>query len=229
MGKMGAVALRSAAMALLLLVSPALRGAAQADSLSFQLVELGVSHCAGHCPQVIFAQGEIDEGAADALLQFVQQNVRSGELRGILLLDSPGGHVVAAMELGLTIRRLGLAVVVARPGGESAQNGNLYAGRCYSACVYALVGGRKRVIPPQSRVGVHRMFNYTTSFNLAQGGFVQERFVDDGDMRRRLAHYTRRMGVDSSLIDLAEQTSPDRLRMLTRAEISRWRLGAQKL
>lgn len=229
MGKIGALALRLAVMTLLLFISPALRCAAHADSMSFQMVELGVGQCRAHCPQVIFAQGQIDDGSADALLHFAQQNVSGGELRGIILLDSPGGHVVAAMELGQTIRRLGMAVIVARPGGGSAQNGDLYGGRCYSACVYALMGGRKRVIPPQSKVGVHRMFNYATNFDLSQGGFVQERYVDDGDMRRRLARYTRSMGVDSGLIDLAEQTSPDRLRLLTRAEIARWRLGVQKL
>ncbi len=229
MGKFGAATLRLAMMALSLVLGPALQSSAAATSMSFRLVGLGVGHCGAHCPQVIFAQGEIDDGAADALLHFVQQNVAGGEMHGIVLLDSPGGHVVAAMELGLTIRRLGMAVIVARPSGQSGLNGDLYAGRCYSACVYALMGGRKRVIPPQSKVGVHRMFNYTTSFSVAEGGFVKERYVDDGDMRQKLARYTRQMGVGGGLIDLAERTSPDLLHVLTRAEISRWRLGVQKL
>jgi hypothetical protein len=231
MGKIGTGILRLLALALAFLLDPGrLTPAAAAEGpMSFQLVTLGSDHCSARCPQVIFAQGQIDEGTADNLLRFVHENLRSGDLHGIVLLDSPGGHVVAAMELGLTIRRLGMAVIVARPGDQSAQTGNFFSGRCYSACVYALMGGRKRVIPPQSKVGVHRMFNYTTSFDMAEGGFVRERYLDDGDMRRMLTRYTRTMGVDSNLIDLAERTSPDFIHVLTPAEILRWRLGTQRL
>jgi hypothetical protein len=202
---------------------------ASAAPMSFGLVTVGLGHCRGHCPQVISAQGEIDNGSADAFLDFVRRNVGGGDLHGVVLLDSPGGHVLAAMELGATIRSLGMAVIVARPGGDGRKPAALYSGRCYSACVYALMGGRKRVIPPQSRVGVHRMYNYTTSFNLFEGGFVQERYVDDGDMRQRLAQYSRMMGVSDGLIDLAERISPDYLRVLTPGEIARWRLASQKL
>jgi hypothetical protein len=231
MKKIGADMLRWLAMGFTLLFGTAgtIPGAAAEEPMSFQLVTLGSAHCQDHCPQVVFAQGQIDEAAAGNLLRFVHDNLGGEHLHGVVLLDSPGGHVVAAMELGLTIRKLGMAVIVARPGGQSAQDGSLFSGHCYSACVYALMGGKKRVIPPQSRVGVHRMFNYTTSFSLADGGFVRERYLDDGDMRRRLAHYTRAMGVDSTLIDLAERTSPDFIHVLTPAEILRWRLGTQRL
>ncbi|MFM9152903.1 MAG: hypothetical protein ACKOPC_04745, partial [Methylocystis sp.] len=46
---------------------------------------------------------------------------------------------------------------------------SMISGRCYSACVYALMGGSRRVIPPESRVGVHRMFNYSTNFDFSEG------------------------------------------------------------
>jgi hypothetical protein len=118
---------------------------------------------------------------------------------------------------------------VARPGSGRAYDGALPAGVCYSACVYALMGGKKRVIPPQSRVGLHRMYNYNTSFDAAQGGFVSERYYDDGGMRRKLSSYARRMGVDSGLIESAERGSSDRVHVLTRAEIQRWRLASQRL
>lgn len=201
--------------------------ASAAAAMSFEVVTLGVGHCRDRCPQVIFAQGEIDNGSAQNFLDFVRQSLPSGELHGIVLLDSPGGHVVAAMELGQTIRRLGMAIIVARPG-DSGGMAQLYSGRCYSACVYALMGGKKRVVPPQSRVGVHRMFNYSTNFSLADGGFVNERYLDDGEMRGRLSRYSQAMGVSPAVIDLAEHTAPDYLRVLTPGEIARWRLAAQK-
>jgi len=200
--------------------------ASAAAAMSFEVVTLGVGHCRDRCPQVVVAQGEIDNGSAQNFLDFVRRSVPGGQLHGVVLLDSPGGHVIAAMELGQTIRRLGMAIVVARPGGAGGL-AQLYSGRCYSACVYALMGGRRRVVPPQSRVGVHRMFNYSTNFSFADG-FVSERSLDDGEMRRRLSRYSQAMGVSPAVIELAEHTSPDYLRVLTPGEIARWRLAAQR-
>ncbi len=81
--------------------------------------------------------------------------------------------------------------------------------------VYALMGGRKRVIPAQSSVGVHRMFNYSTNFDIAGGGFVRERNLDDGGMLQTLSRYAAMMGINTELVKLAERTSPDRLYMLS--------------
>lgn len=204
-------------------------GGAAAEEMNFRVVGLSAGKCGARCPQVIAAQGEIGEGTPDAFLNFVRENVGGGNLHGIVLLDSPGGKVVASMELGQAIRRLGMAVIVARPAADqSSQNMALVSGRCYSACVYALMGGKRRVIPPQSRVGIHRMFNYSTSFDFSEG-IVRERNYDDGGMRAMLARYASGMGVSPELVNLAERTSPDQLYMLTGADIARWRLGSRKL
>jgi hypothetical protein len=202
---------------------------ASAEEMTFRVV--GVGDCgAGQCPQIIAAQGEIGEATPDAFLNFVRENVGDGQLHGVLLLDSPGGKVVASMELGHTIRRLGMAVIVARPGtGGQAHGISVISGRCYSACVYALMGGKRRVIPPESRVGVHRMFNYSTNFDFSEGGIVQERNLDDGGMRATLSNYARSMGVSTDLVNLAERTSPDQLYMLSGSDIARWRLASRKL
>jgi hypothetical protein len=203
---------------------------AHAEDMSFRIVGLDAGgHCGAHCPQVIAAQGEIGEATPDAFLNFVRESVGGGNLHGIVLLDSPGGKVVASMELGQALRRLGMAVIVARPAAEpSSQAMTLVSGRCYSACVYALMGGKRRVIPPQSRVGIHRMFNYSTSFDFSEG-LVRERNYDDGGMRAMLARYASSMGVSPELVNLAERTSPDQLYMLSGSDIARWRLGSRKL
>jgi hypothetical protein len=180
--------------------------------------------------RVIAVQGEINDDTPDAFLNFVNENVGSGNVHGVVLLDSPGGKVVASMELGRAIRRLGMAVVVARPAAGSDRGAlSLASGRCYSACVYALMGGARRVVPPGSKVGVHRMFNYSTNFDLAEGGVVRERNLDDGGMRATLSDYARSMGVSTDLVMLAERTSPDQLYMLTGGDIARWRLASRKL
>lgn len=219
--------LRTGLLFALGVMAAALSGA-RAEDMSFRVIGVDGGRCRGNCPQVIAAQGEIAESTPDAFINFVTQNVGAGNLHGIVLLDSPGGKVVASMELGQAMRRLGMAVIVARPAADQGRDMALAAGRCYSACVYALMGGRKRVIPPQSRVGIHRMFNYSTSFDLSEG-IVRERNYDDGGMRAMLARYASGMGVSPELVNLAERTSPDQLYMLTGADIARWRLGARKL
>jgi hypothetical protein len=218
---------KSAAFFLYGLAAFFLMASARADEMSFRMVTLG-GHCGGRCPQVIAAQGEIVEDTPDSFLSFVQQNARGGDLHSIILLDSPGGKVGASMEFGHVLRRLGTAVIVARPAADTEATGDLLAGRCYSACVYALMGGRKRVIPPLSSVGVHRMFNYVTSPDPAGGEPQRRRNYDDGKMRARLLRYSNKMGISNDLINFAERTSSDRLRVLSRAEIARWRLGSGK-
>lgn len=222
--------IKSFGLSLLLgLAFAAAAGPGRASDMGFRVVGLGSSACSDRCPQVIAAQGEIAESTPDQFLDFVRRNVGGGKLHGIVLLDSPGGKVVASMEFGEAIRRLGMAVIVARPAATGGDAMALVSGRCYSACVYALMGGKRRVIPAQSRVGVHRMFNYSTSFDLFEGGVVRERNYDDGGMRATLARYARMMGVSADLVNLAERTSPDQLYMLSGADIARWRLGSRKL
>jgi hypothetical protein len=211
-----------------LALAVAMGGGASAGEMTFRVVGLNAGSCGARCPQVIAAEGEIGDATPDAFVNFIGQNVGGGNLHGIVLLDSPGGKVVASMELGQAIRRLGMAVIVARPAAGSRDSMDLVAGRCYSACVYALMGGARRVIPPQSRVGVHRMFNYSTSFDFSEG-IVRERNLDDGGMRATLSRYASNMGVSPDLVTLAERTSPDQLYMLTSSDISRWRLGSRKL
>ncbi len=202
-------------------------GAARAEEMNFRLVSVN-GNCGAQCAQMIAAEGEIGENTPDAFVNFIAQNVGRGTLHGVVLLDSPGGKVVASMELGQAIRKLGMAVIVARPAAPSGEGVALVSGRCYSACVYALMGGKKRVIPAQSRVGIHRMFNYSTSFDFSEG-LVRERNYDDGGMRAMLARYASGMGVSAELVNLAERTSPDQLYMLTGSDIARWRLGSRKL
>jgi hypothetical protein len=199
---------------------------AGAEEMSFRRVILAARQCGGDCPQVVAAEGEIVEDTPDVFARFLRAHIGSAPLRGILLIDSPGGKVIASMELGQELRRLGMAVVVAR---VAAEGGPLVSGRCYSACVYALMGGLKRVIPRQSRVGVHRMFNYVDGVDPMSGETLRERRYADGGMRKALSRYSASMGVSRDLIALAERTSPDRVHLLSAAEIARWRLGTPNL
>ena len=84
------------------------------------------------------------------------------------------------------------------------------------------------MIPPQSKVGVHRMFQYQASLD-ATGGATIHRQYDNGRMRSMLSRYSRQMGVNSRVIEDAERTSSDSLHVLSKGEIARWRLGQPNL
>jgi hypothetical protein len=202
-----------------------LGGAAQAD-MRFSLTTIGGA-CGARCPQAIVADGEITESTPDEFIAFVRANSRARDVRSVVLLNSPGGKVVASMELGRVFRKVGAATVVARAVSDGEGRSHLTAGRCFSACVYALMGGRKRVVPAQSLVGVHRMFALEAGADPAGGGGARRRF-DNGDMRSVLSRYSEAMGVSRDLINTAERTPTESIHVLSPNEVSRWRLGSTR-
>ena len=91
------------------------------------------------------------------------------------------------------------------------------------------MGGKTRVIPPESEVGVHRSY-------IPQYGEESKRQGPDGPpqidvefSRKLLGQYSKRMGIGTGLVDEALRTNPNSIHILTRAEISRWRLAGSKL
>lgn len=186
--------------------------------------------CVKSCPEVIVATGEITDTTPDDFLHFLRQILPTGRIRPIVFLNSLGGKVIASMELGRAFRRLGMAAIVARVlPGEPENLTHFTGGECFSACVYALMGGKKRVIPPQSVVGLHRMFMVepaTGIFGLAGRPRMQ---FDDGEIAHLLRRYSQRMGVSPVVIDRAERMPPDYIHILSRAEISKWGLGGSRL
>ncbi len=205
-------------------------GRAHAEEMSFRLASVGnPMRCRGGCLAVIAAEGQITDQTPSDFVNFVEHNVGRADLHAIVFLNSPGGKVVAAMQLGRIWRRLGVAAIVGRvdpatPGSVT----QFLAARCLSACVYALIGAKKRVIPPASIVGVHRMFFYEDETGPMSEGTALHRRYDNGGMKAVLSHYTRKMGVSPALISMAERISSDRIHILSRREIARYHLGSAR-
>ena len=204
---------------------------ARAEDMSFRLASVGnPMQCGRRCPAVIAAEGEITDRTPYDFLNFVKNNIGRSNLHAVIFLDSPGGKVVAAMELGRIWRRLGAAAIVGRadPSAAPGRVTQFLAARCLSACVYALIGAKKRVIPPASVVGVHRMFFYAGGDGPMGEGNALHRRYDHGGMKSVLSHYTGRMGVSPALISEAERISSDSIHILSRAEIVRYHLGSAR-
>ncbi len=218
---------RTACAALIL----ALCGAAPAlaDPMSFHVVRIGRdAACRTSCADVILADGEINNDSAADLVRFLTENLRDRDLRPLVLIESPGGTVLGAMKLGAVFRKLGAAVMVAAArGSETSQSLRLVPADCLSACVYAFMGGKKRLVPSISRLGIHRMVvdTRTTSFFGTEEG---ERIYGSPEFVAALAQYTKSMGVDPVVIAYAEQVAPEEIHILSRGELRRWHLASAR-
>lgn len=209
-----------AAIALVLLLSPASSAWAE-DEMTFEAVNYGGE-------SVISATGRISDSTPDMFLNFLQKNNRLG-VHTIVFLDSPGGGVLASMQFGTLLRKIGAAAVVAKiSGGYFGAQPSITAAKCVSACVYALIGARKRVIPPESAVGIHKMFLTVDGTDITALSTKQDRAVAS-DLRGQLSSYTGKMGVSPELIARAERIPSEELHILTRAEIKKWHLGVPNL
>lgn len=195
--------------------------AASAAPMTFRTIPVGEG-CGSRCARMIVAEGEITTSTPDRFLEFVRRSGHSNT-RSVILLHSQGGRVGAAMQLGRHFRQTGMAAIVARAG-----TGGITSGACYSACVYALIGATKRVVPPTSRIGVHRMAAYDRAGADPEELPHYRRVYATPDLVKRLSDYAGAMGVSRDLVSVAERVSHDRLRIVTQQEIRRWRLGVAK-
>jgi len=190
--------------------------------MTFRVVSLEAPGCGAQCPQVVVADGVIEQTTPQAFVDFARQASLSERLRSVVFLNSPGGNVMASMELGYAFRRLRAAAIVAGYASEKGRSGPV-SGRCLSACVYALMGAFRRAVPSGSWVGLHRMWLPQPSEEQTQG---EERGLAEPRQVAQLAKYAARMGVAPALVYRAESLPPGVLQILTPQEIARWRLAA---
>jgi hypothetical protein len=207
------------------LLACAFLGPARADQspMHFSVASLDDSACGSRCPRVLVADGVIEPETPLAFIDFATQAAATSKLRGVVLINSPGGNVLASMELGAAFRKLRIAAIVAGYASVDGSEGPV-AGECVSACVYALMGAVRRVAPPVSRIALHRM-SVTLSTGLF-GGSTRE--LADQHLVALVARYARRMGVDPALVWTAEAQSPDNIHVLSPSEIRRWRLATSR-
>lgn len=103
----------------------------------------------------VVVDGPLDRNSGTELARLLSEaNVRSG----IVHLNSPGGNILASMQMGLSIREHGLDTSVSRWVGQEPA-----PGLCASACVYAYLGGKFRFLNESSVLAVHRFMSPESS------------------------------------------------------------------
>jgi len=214
-----------ACVAALSLVGPARAGS---GPMQFRVAQLQMEGCGMSCPNVVVADGVIEPDTPKIFLDFAREAARSQNLKSVMLINSPGGNVVASMEFGARLRQLGMAAIVASYGYDGLRSGPA-AGECVSACVYALMGAVRRIAPEQSHVALHRMsVSYSQTPTRGRVGSTSRRLAD-GRLVDVVAKYARQMGVNPEVVRQAERGDPDHVQLLSSGEMRRWRLASPRL
>lgn len=145
-------------------------------TMRFAVVRSSAPGCEPNCPEWISAEGTIEAGTP-ALLRRMLKTLGGRQLP--LVVNSPGGNVDAALQLGRMIRKnkLDIAVGTTEFSGCSPEMKNCrdndgkaspYLGiahdsgaMCNSACPLMFAGGVRRVVGEWAYLGVHQI---TTTF-----------------------------------------------------------------
>jgi len=158
----------------------------------------------------VFLDGDIDPDAPQRFERYVTQNHIPD--RSVVYLNSPGGSLVAGIELGRLIREHGLSTDIGRKSPSSPKRFDVDEGGCYSACAYAFLGGQFRYLKQGSRYGVHQFKSLR----------ADERIEGAAQVVSALAvEYIRSMDVDPDLFTLGAAASPDDMHEIDKATLER--------
>jgi hypothetical protein len=225
-------------------VAPEAPGAASASNIlpmRFTLFADGPAEaCNVTCRPLIAASGMITADTPRQFLAFVRDNAlqaaqsaapRAGAAIGAtVVLESDGGSVLGALDLGRAIRRLGFATTVGRVVERRAKNGAKFGeatGRadCQSMCTFVLLGGVQRQVPSDARVLVHQIWLGDRREDAVAANYTAEDLVVVQRDIGSIMQYTVEMGGDVELVALSLKVPPwEPMRALTRDELRRTRL-----
>jgi hypothetical protein len=201
----------------------------------FYVAKGDANACGSGCDQWIAADGKIDNGAPQRLRRVL---AKLGKRRLPIFFHSPGGTIGGSLELGRLIRQHKLTAGVARTIPRDCDPDKLYdkpcqalkdAGAeitsefdadvfmCNSGCVYALIGGKERLVPPWGRLGIHAVGMNPKAGPLSPAAAKARARVSYS----KIDEFLRDMGFDVTLRLEAAATPFESVRMLHRDEFAR--------
>jgi hypothetical protein len=139
----------------------------------------------------------------------------SSDLREkVIVLDSEGGSVLSALDLGRAIRSRGMTTTVGMTTKVMCADGTVSHSTvspkadCESMCAFVLLGGVRRYVPTEARVLVHQIWLGSKRKNsLANQYTANEVSLVVRDLAT-LARYTIEMGVSIELVETAARRPP---------------------
>jgi hypothetical protein len=181
------------------------------DRLSSPMTFSTHQECAGNaCAYYILAEGLITPETPTKFSEFMD-NLKA---LPVVYFNSPGGNLIAGLELGRLIRDYGLDTYVGREyvsfeGFNSDENEVIRTrvrnGICYSACAYSFMGGTSREIAEGGSLGVHQFYT--------QRGDSGEAYTQL--TMTILAKYLDDMGIDRRVLDIASFTGSNKIKTIS--------------
>jgi hypothetical protein len=149
---------------------------------------------------LIYLDGPVDPGATSRLVSLI---LTEHITHAVVYLNSPGGSLVTAMQLGRVLREHSFDT---RVGARTMDPTRAKAGTCHSACPFVLAGGVQRSLEQGSAIGLHRAENRVPPPD--EDAFQHA-------VRTQVAEYLAEMGVHAEVASLMEVIPHDRIRDLT--------------
>ena len=154
----------------------------------------------GNRPAVVVS-GEIAPNADEVF------KAAAGQLQApLIFLSSPGGSVAAALEIGRFIRMRALDTVVAEQQS------------CFSACALIWLGGAKRFMGQNARIGFH------AAYRMRNG-----RAEESGVGNAMIGSYLANLGLPERVVVYVTLPGPDEAQVLTMADAQRIGLATSLL
>jgi len=196
--------------------------------MAFALLNEGPADvCAARCRQLIAASGMITSDTPRQFLDFVRDNPVQG---ATVVLESDGGSVLGALDLGRAIRRLGLSTTVGHVIEHRTKTGAKFGEfnprvDCQSMCTFVLLAGVKRSVPLDAQVLVHQIWLGDRREDAVAASYSAEDLVVVQRDIGSIVQYTVDMGGDIELVQLSLKVPPwEPMRVLSRDELRRTHL-----
>jgi hypothetical protein len=163
--------------------------------MQFVIVRSAAGYCEPDCPEWIYGEGQID-ATTPKLFRAVLK--KAGDRKLPLVLLSPGGNVISAVEIGRIIRKRGMSVEIGytrfgacRPRDHGCKSDGVQDGEfkgivmangafCWSACPLILAGGERRISSAVALTGVHQV---TTVYQRERVYYREKYRIVDGERK----------------------------------------------
>ena len=149
---------------------------------------------------LIYLDGPVDAGATSRVVSLI---LTEHITHAVVYLNSPGGSLVTAMQLGRVLREHAFDT---RVGTRTTDAARATAGTCHSACPFILAGGVQRSMETGSAIGLHRAENRVP---------VRDEGAFQHVVATQVVDYLAEMGVRAEVANIMAATAHDQIRDLT--------------
>ena len=177
--------------------------------------------CQADCRGWVSAVGIVTSDSPKDFEEFARDRQLAG---ATIVLDSSGGSVNDSITLGRRFRSLGVLTTVGATVRTKAPNGDRPSvtpeAYCESMCVFLLLSGKTRYVPPVAHVRVHQIWMGDRADDAKAASYTaQDLMIVQRDIGR-LTKYTFDMGGTGDLLSLALSVPPwEDLHELSRGEL----------